>query len=63
METTVAVVLGRVAFPFLQHRTSFEIRVIFSKFKSEGRDRTLARAGPHSGAPFLAFFSGKEQLH
>ena len=63
METTVVVVLGRGIFPFLQHRTSFEIRVVFSKFKSEGRDRTLARAVPHSGAPFLEFFSVKERLH
>ncbi len=43
MQYAVKVVLGRFV---LTPRTSFEIRVIFSKFKSEARDRTLARTGP-----------------
>ena len=33
----------------LLHGTYFEIRVVFSKFKIEGRDRTSARAGPTAG--------------
>jgi len=55
----VGVALGRGIFPFLHHRTYFEIRVNFSKFKIEGRDRFLAQADPHSRLPSLESFGGK----
>ena len=46
MQYAVKVALGHFV---LTPRTSFEIRVVFSKFKSEARDRTLARTGPTAG--------------
>ncbi len=45
MKPAVGVALGRVNFPFLHHRAF--LRRGF-RLKSEVRDRTLARNGPHS---------------